>query len=154
AHPSPATRWPPAPYGGAERSTTTMTLRVTLALALAGIGSSASIAAQAPLYMPRSVKAAYQAGTRSPDGTPGPAYWQNRASYRMTIDLAPTDRMVRGTEEISYHNASPDTLRSLVIKLFLNNHKAGAPRNTGVGPAYLTDGIRIDRFTVNGTAAR
>ncbi|MEZ4376875.1 MAG: M1 family metallopeptidase [Gemmatimonadales bacterium] len=133
-----------------------MTLRVTLtlALALAGIGSSASIAAQAPLYMPRSVKAAYQAGTRSPDGTPGPAYWQNRASYRMTIDLAPTDRMVRGTEEISYHNASPDTLRSLVIKLFLNNHKAGAPRNTGVGPAYLTDGIRIDRFTVNGTAAR
>ncbi|MCA9762873.1 MAG: M1 family metallopeptidase [Gemmatimonadetes bacterium] len=131
-----------------------MTLRVTLALALAGIGSSASIAAQAPLYMPRSVKAAYQAGTRSPDGTPGPAYWQNRASYRMTIDLAPTDRMVRGTEEISYHNASPDTLRSLVIKLFLNNHKAGAPRNNGVGPAYLTDGIRIDRFTVNGTAAR
>ncbi|MGD9524465.1 MAG: M1 family metallopeptidase [Gemmatimonadales bacterium] len=131
-----------------------MTLRVTLALALAGIGSSASIAAQAPLYMPRSVKAAYQAGTRSPDGTPGPAYWQNRASYRMTIDLAPTDRMVRGTEEISYHNASPGTLRSLVIKLFLNNHKAGAPRNTGVGPAYLTDGIRIDRFTVNGTAAR
>ena len=131
-----------------------MTLRVTLALALAGIGSSASIAAQAPLYMPRSVKAAYQAGTRSPDGTPGPAYWQNRASYRMTIDLAPTDRMVRGTEEISYHNASPDTLRSVVIKLFLNNHKAGAPRNTGVGPAYLTDGIRIDRFTVNGTAAR
>ena len=128
--------------------------RVTLALALAVLGSSTTVAAQAPLYMPRSVKAAYQAGTRSPDGTPGPAYWQNRASYRMTIDLAPTDRMVRGTEEISYHNASPDTLRSLVIKLFLNNHKAGAPRNTGVGPAYLTDGIRIDRFTVNGTAAR
>ena len=131
-----------------------MTHRVTLALALAVVGSSATVAAQAPLYMPRSVKATYQAGTRSPDGTPGPAYWQNRASYRMTIDLAPTDRMVRGTEEISYHNASPDTLRSLVIKLFLNNHKAGAPRNTGVGPAYLTDGIRIDRFTVNGTAAR
>lgn len=131
-----------------------MTHRVTLALALAVVGSSATVAAQAPLYMPRSVKAAYQAGTRSPDGTPGPAYWQNRASYRMTIDLAPTDRMVRGTEEISYHNASPDTLRSVVIKLILNNHKAGAPRNNGVGSAYLTDGIRIDRFTVNGTAAR
>lgn len=133
---------------------TTRRAPVLLAAALAVATSVAPLAAQAPLYMPRSVRAAYQAGTRSPDGTPGPAYWQNRASYRMTIDLTPGDRMVRGSEEITYHNQSPDTLRSVVIKLVLNEHKPGAPRNGGAGAAYLTEGVRIDAFRVDGADAR
>ena len=29
------------------------------------------------LYMPRTVKEAFANGTRSPDGRPGPKYWQN-----------------------------------------------------------------------------
>jgi hypothetical protein len=125
-----------------------------LASAMALATLAGPLTAQAPLYMPRSVKAAYQAGTRAPDGTPGPAYWQNRGSYRMTIDLTPAERMVRGTEEITYHNDSPDTLRSVVIKLILNEHKPGAPRNGGSSAAYLTDGVHIDRFSVNGSPAR
>ena len=36
------------------------------------------------------------------------------------------------------------------IKLFLNIHKPGAPRNGGASPDYLTSGVHIDAFAVNG----
>ena len=102
--------------------------------------------------MPRAIKQAYAKRTRSMDGRPGAKYWQNRARYTMTITALPPDRTVRGTEEITYVNASPDTLRALVIKLFQNIHQPGAPRNGGSPQEYLTSGIRIDRFAVNGAA--
>lgn len=103
------------------------------------------------LYMPRSVARSFATGTRSPDGRPGPTYWQNRGRYQITITARPPDRIVRGSERITYFNQSPDTLRSLVIKLFLNEHRVGAPRNGGAGPDHFTDGIQVDRFAVNGT---
>ena len=96
------------------------------------------------------VEKAFLAGTRSEDGRPGKAYWQNRARYNITVTAAPPDRRVRGREEITYINNSPDDLKELVIKLFLNIHKKGAPR---LGPAsknYLTDGMFIDSVRVNG----
>ena len=125
----------------------------TVCSSLAGVlGAQAtpSAAPAAALYQPRTVNRAYERGTRSPDGRPGPKYWQNRARYTMTVTVAPPDRTVRGSEEIVYVNASPDTLRQVAIKLFLNIHKPGAPRNGGASPNYLTDGMRIDRFAVNG----
>jgi hypothetical protein len=64
----------------------------------------------------------------------------------------PPDRNVRGSEQINYLNNSPDTLRQLVIKLFLNIHKPGAPRAGGADTLYLTPGVQIDRFVVNGQA--
>jgi hypothetical protein len=109
------------------------------------------VAAQ-QLYMPRAVKEAYKRGTRSPDGRPGPRYWQNRARYTISVTALPPDRTVRGTEQIVYLNDSPDTIRTPVIKLFLNIHKPGAPRASGAGEAYLTSGVHIDAFTVNGQA--
>jgi len=110
--------------------------------------------AEAQLYMPRTVKQAYANGTRSADGRPGARYWQNRARYTMTITATPPDRTVRGTEEIVYVNNSPDTLQNIVIRLFLNIHKPGAPRNGGASDDYLTSGMHIDRFAVNGAAAQ
>jgi len=104
------------------------------------------------LYMPRAVKEAYAKGTRSMDGRPGPNYWENHARYSITVTATPPDRNIRGSEQITYMNNSPDTLKNLVIKLFLNIHKPGAPRNGGAQPDYLTSGVHIDRFAVNGTA--
>ena len=66
-----------------------------------------------PLYMPRAVKQAYERGTRSPDGRPGPKYWLNHGRYTITVTALPPDRTVRGTERIVYFNNSPDTLKSL-----------------------------------------
>lgn len=102
------------------------------------------------LYMPRTVKKALANGTRSLDGKPGPNYWQNHARYTMTMKVMPPDRTVRGSERITYMNNSPDTLDALVIKLFLNIHKPGAPRNGGASADYLTTGVQIDSFAVNG----
>ena len=103
------------------------------------------------LYMPRAVQHAYHKGTRSPDGKPGGAYWQNRGRYNIAITALPPDRTIRGSEQITYANNSPDTLRNLVVRLFLNIHKPGAPRGFGATEDYLTSGVHIDSLAVNGT---
>src|SRR3954469_6580706 len=90
------------------------------------------------LYMPRGVAAAYRKGTRSPDGRPGPNYWQNRARYNISIHAFPPDRTIRGEEQITYFNNSPDTLRRPAIRLLLNVHKPGAVRGGGAPADYLT----------------
>ena len=104
------------------------------------------------LYMPRNIKQAYQKGTRSMDGKPGKNYWQNFGRYTITIKATPPSRTIQGTEEITYINNSPDTLRALVFKLILNSHKPGAVRQSPASPDYLTSGIHIDKYAENGTA--
>ncbi len=120
--------------------------------ALAGVPLVAPTAA-APLYRPRAVLQAYAHGTRSPDGRPGRNYWQNRGHYAITVTALPPDRTIRGSEDVTYVNNSPDALSSLVFKLFLNIHKPGAPRVNGASDAYLTSGVHVDSFAVNGRAA-
>lgn len=102
------------------------------------------------LYMPRNVAAAYRAGTRSADGKPGPNYWQNRAVYKISITVAPPNRTVTGTEEITYTNNSPDALAELFFRLDLNSHQPEAPREQPVSTDYLTSGIHIDEYAENG----
>jgi len=100
--------------------------------------------------MPRAVRQAYRKGTRSPDGRPGANYWQNRGRYNIAITALPPDRTILGSEEITYYNNSPDTIRNPVIRLLLNIHKPGAPRNGGAAADYLTSGVHIDTLAVNG----
>lgn len=102
------------------------------------------------LYTPRNIQDAYKRGTRSPDGRPGPNYWQNKGRYNIVINAAPPDRTIRGSEQITYINNSPDTIKAPVIKLILNIHKPGAVRYGVASPEYLTDGIEIDAFSENG----
>ncbi|RZM21588.1 MAG: M1 family peptidase, partial [Pedobacter sp.] len=112
-----------------------------------------SLSAQS-LYVPRDVKKAYANGTRAMDGRPGKNYWQNHARYDITMTAMPPDRNIKGTESITYVNNSPDTLRNVIVKLFLNIHKPGAPREGGANPNYLTSGVHIDNFAVNGTQTK
>ncbi|MBS1520471.1 MAG: M1 family metallopeptidase [Bacteroidetes bacterium] len=104
------------------------------------------------LYMPRDIKLAYQKGTRSPDGRPGKNYWQNFGRYDISISVAPPNPNVKGTEHITYVNNSPDTLSRLNMKLIMNIHRPGAARYSSTSVDYLTDGIQVDTFKVNGTA--
>ena len=110
----------------------------------APVGSTTS-----SLYMPRDVQAAFRKGTRSPDGRPGPNYWQNRARYDIAITALPPDRTIRGSEDITYFNNSPDTLNNPVIRLLLNVHKPGATRGGSASADYLTSGVHIDTLIVN-----
>src|ERR1700712_4216148 len=105
------------------------------------------------LYMPRNIQDAYKKGTRSPDGKPSGKYWQNYGRYNITVTAAPPDRTVKGTEDITYINNSPDTLNNLVIKLILNIHKPNALRYTETSDQYLTSGTYIDGLTINGKTA-
>jgi hypothetical protein len=123
------------------------------ALALLVAGVSAAPAAAQSLYMPRNVKHAVAQGTRTLTGRPGPAYWENHARYKITVTAMPPDRRIAGTERITYVNNSPDTLPGLVIKLFQNYHKPGAPRDGGTSPDFLTSGEHIDAFSVDGHPA-
>lgn len=102
------------------------------------------------LYMPREIKQAYAKGTRSPDGKPGSKYWQNFGRYNITITATPPGRTIRGTEQITYINNSPDTLKRLNMKLILNIHRPGAARDRAAGADYLTQGIQIDTFLISG----
>lgn len=102
------------------------------------------------LYMPRDIKKAYQKGTRSPDGKPGKNYWQNFGRYNISVTVVPPNRDVKGTEQITYTNNSPDTLKRLNFKLIMNIHKPGAARFFGVGANYLSDGVQVDAIKADG----
>jgi hypothetical protein len=101
------------------------------------------------LPMPRDISHSYKNGTRSADGKPSKKYWQNTANYNIKISVLPPGRLVTGSEEITYFNHSPDTLRNIIIRLILNIHKAGAPRVEGAGPDYITPGIEIDTLKID-----
>lgn len=113
--------------------------------------SSLTAGAQS-LYKTRDVAMAYQKGTRSAEGRPGPKYWQNRGRYAISLELEPKTRVVRATEQIDYVNNSPDTLHKIVFKLIMNHHKPTAARWGNVSPDYLTEGVSIDKFLVDGKA--
>ena len=131
-------------------------LRKLAALCLTAVaaGAPGALRAQTSLFTPRSIRRAYTRGSRRPDGRPGPNYWQNHARYAIDVTTAPPARLVSGMELITYYNESPDTLRQLVIKLFMNSHRPGAPRTLGVADDYLTSGVHVDSFTVDGAPMR
>lgn len=116
-------------------------------MAIAFIGNAQQFGG---LYVPRNMQEAYNKGTRSTDGKPGKNYWQNTAHYDINVTVAPPDRNVKGTETITYFNNSSDTLKNLVIRLTLNIHKPGAARGRKASDDYLTQGMQVDAFTVNG----
>ncbi|MDR3712266.1 MAG: M1 family metallopeptidase [Puia sp.] len=114
-----------------------------------------SVYAQAPaqtqsLYTPRNIRNAFIKGTRSPDGNPGPRYWQNTGRYTISLRAAPPDRTIRGSEQIVYVNNSPDTLKTLVFKFILNIHRPGALRYDAADPSDLNPGIVVDAYSENG----
>ena len=57
---------------------------------------------------------------RTASGAPGIDYWQQRADYKINIELNDEIQTLYGEEEITYHNNSPDILRYLWIQLDQN----------------------------------
>lgn len=106
--------------------------------------------ANAQLFMSRDIKQAYANGTRALDGRPGKNYWQNHAAYNITITAIPPNRLIKGKETIVYYNDSPDSLRNVNMKLFLNIHKPGAARDGDASPDYLAPGVVITEALANG----
>jgi hypothetical protein len=98
------------------------------------------------LTMPAEIQQAYTNGTRSLNGKPGKKYWQNHGRYHIALSVTPPDNTIKGVEQITYFNNSPDTLKNLNMKLIVNVHRAG-----GRGGAPDTSaGIKVDEMTING----
>ena len=105
------------------------------------------------LYVPREIARAYDRGTRSRDGTPGPKYWQNQSKHTIKLAISPPDKRITGEQEIVYTNNSPDALPILVFRIYLNSHQPEAMRDRPYPSAFLGKGVSVESFTINGTPA-
>ncbi len=112
--------------------------------------SAQTTLAQTKLYVPRNILKAYEKGTRSFDGKPGKNYWVNSSDYKITAEIFPDTRTLKGKETITYYNNSPDSLNSFVFRLYHDNMKKGSGRNFAVHPSDVTEGIKLDTIIING----
>jgi hypothetical protein len=96
------------------------------------------------------IQAAIAAQTRTLNGQPGPAYWINRARYRLQATVLPETRALSAQGDITYVNRSPDTLRQLVMHLYQNLYRADATRDDDIKASEQTEGIQISRLLLGG----
>ncbi len=148
-----------------------MTARRLLALALlagsaAGAARPARLAAQPAVAAARlperavrrdipltnAIRRAMAAGTRDSTGRPGRNYWQLRTDYTIEARLDPATSRLTGRETVVVHNASPDSLGQLALRLDPNIFLGNTPQAAPWVPAEVTDGMVITRMTVNGEA--
>jgi aminopeptidase N len=81
---------------------------------------------------------------RTASGAPGHGYWQQRADYEIDVTLDDANQRITGSERVTYHNQSPDTLRYLWLQLDPN---LWAPDAEGRAAADAPD---FERFGYNG----
>jgi hypothetical protein len=98
------------------------------------------------LTMPADIQKAYDNNTRSLDGKPGKNYWENHGRYTIALTVTPPDNTISGVEQIVYFNNSPDTLKSLNMKLIVNVHRGGGRG----GVPDTSAGIKIDAIKIRG----
>ncbi len=59
---------------------------------------------------------------RAGDGSPGPEYWQQRADYKIQVELDEEQNFITGSETITYYNNSPQELKYLWVQLDQNRY--------------------------------
>jgi hypothetical protein len=106
--------------------------------------------AQRSLLMPLNHQKAYEKGTRSHSGKPGPNYWQNKAEYNIEASLNPSKHRIEGAETVVYTNNSPDTLRQLRLKLTHDLYRKGAQRGYDLPAADIDEGVELLQVQING----
>ena len=57
---------------------------------------------------------------RTASGAPGIDYWQQKADYKISVELDDNNQRITGTETIIYTNNSPDNLSYLWVQLDQN----------------------------------
>jgi hypothetical protein len=95
------------------------------------------------------IKKACNHESRNSSGKPGRSYWQNTAGYNIKVNFNPSTRQLSGTVNIHYTNNSPDTLKTLLLKLYPNVYKSDAMRGNYVAAEDLTAGVRIHSLAID-----
>ena len=86
---------------------------------------------------------------RTASGAPGHEYYQNKASYDMSISLDERTHRIDGSEWITYTNNSPDALTYLWVQLDQNMRKPGSMtdlKKTGELPKSITPAQVQERY--------
>ena len=123
------------------------------------LGTAGQAADPAPAYNPAETFAPLvlpnpPGQTRGASGVPGPAFWQNRADYRIAATLDVATKMIRGDEIVTYTNNSPDKLDVLWLQLDQNVYRADARAKRAEGSLgrrrleEVTPGMVIDKVEV------
>ena len=126
------------------------TLPFLLTVFFIALGFNFSKAQNKGLYIPLNIKKSIDDGVRSMDGKPGPNYWINHSDYNINATLMTDKSTLEGTENITYYNESPDTLKTLVIRLYQNIMKKGGVREFPVDTKDLTDGENLKSLVIGG----
>ncbi len=116
-----------------------------------GIIISSTIHSQDNITLPvyKEFKQAIDKGTRTLSGIPGTKYFTNYSDYTISADFDPETGQISGKENIIYHNNSPDTLYSIVIRLNFNLYKKGSGRDYMTDERDITDGVKIKSLKVD-----
>ncbi len=101
-------------------------------------------------FLPNEYREALAAGTRTLTGKPGPNYWINHSSYRIRAALNPATRMLEGEATITFDNNSPDTLQSVVLRLYQDQLKPNGIRDFQVADSLLTEGVNLYYVRLDG----
>jgi hypothetical protein len=126
---------------------------LVLLVAVQGVAVAQTPAVQrpnlGPVVPPLNYQHALQKGTRTAEGAPGPRYWINAATYKITARIQPDTKRLEGSVTITYKNNSPDTLHNLHLDVTQNYHRATSIRSEAV--SEITEGMELKRVAVNGT---
>ena len=127
--------------------------RTSLLSMLLLMASSLCSTAQESLMVPKGNARAFDKQTRQQNGSPGKNYWQNTSDYFIKTSVDVANKIVSGEARIVYYNNSPDSLKSIVIRLYQDVFKKGANRNSMVpfDPRDVHDGVNIKSPMVNNT---
>lgn len=130
-------------------------IRIALLLAVCAAGKEAGaqqapggsydpVAAFAPLPHPAAT------ATRGASGKPGPAYWQNRADYKVAVSIDTLSREVKARCAMAYTNNSPDTLAYIWLTAVQNRFRRDSreslltpPKGSRFGINDHTEGLQI-----------
>jgi len=113
---------------------------------------SINVYAQQTLPVSRTLQNAFKKGTRTETGVPGAHYWQNHADYSIHINFTPSTRVIAGSEQITYSNNSPDTLRRIWFKLYPNIYKKGGVRSQSIKSQDVSRGVQLQNISIDGVA--
>lgn len=82
---------------------------------------------------------------RTASGAPGPAYYQQRADYKMNLELDDKNKKLLGSETITYYNNSPEPLEYLWVQLDQNIRSADS-KSPLVDNERVDPGLAPDKF--------
>lgn len=82
---------------------------------------------------------------RTASGAPGPAYYQQKADYKMNLELDDKNKKLYGSETITYHNNAPESLEYLWVQLDQNierpDSKTPLAESEALSKSIATDGF-------------